>query len=871
MGLALRWNLADQTTAAKKTNAREVLVAWANEQEHWVRGIVREVLNTRQPAPEDVINQAYQTCLAEKGLSSDSITDSPKLELDSQEEDQGEVLRLRTLKEVENVNRLAPGQVVDFNDRLTILYGENATGKSGYVRILKRAAAVRSAEEILPDIHATTEPGPPSALLEYTLNGTRRAAKWSGESGVRPFTRMSIFDSRAVSFHLDDELTYSYTPRDLALFQYVSQAISAVSNLLDKARKEAELRENPFLHRFQSGSTVYQKIETLSSATDLAELESLALVTDEEEATLPGLREQVEALNPQLIASRLELSHADQKLLSSIRSVALTISSFDRDLYNQALETLKQSEERQRAATTTAFARFGVPGALSDAWRDFVVAGDAYLQDLNLDDYPEGGKPCLYCRQDLGESAVALLRQYRDYCNNTLQADVDAARDAVAAVASSLTSINFGSVQLDVTAKAKVEAGQASPPLFVAASEFFSSVPNLVDLVAARIPLASGDIIAAAARLRTATESALEDAESRISTLRTQSAERKTARADAEKRVRDLEDRISLKAQLSFILRAVGNARWADRAKLIVSKRFPPLKTSLTNQTKIASEDLLNSDFQRLFEQERKALRAPTVRLQFPGRDAAAARRKSLGDYRLSEVLSEGEQKVIALSDFLAEAAIRPTSAPILFDDPVDSLDYKRIEYIVERVYTLSAEHQVVVFTHNIWFASLLLAKFESKQSAAGCSFYSVDLGPGEQPGFVSGGTHPRLDTPTKIRGRINEIINSANSATGETRKALIERGYAQLRAWCESVSEQELLHSLSERYRANIMVGKLKDIRADRLPAAAEVICRVFDRACGIIDAHAMATETLGTTPDLQDLKDDWKDAQNALAAYKA
>ena len=671
-----------------KTTAREVLVVWANEQEHWVRSIVREVLNTRQPAPDDLIEQSYQTCLAEKGLSSGPVTDSPKLELYSEEDDQGEALRLKTLKEVENVNRLAPGQVIDFNDRLTILYGENATGKSGYVRILKRAAAVRSAEEILPNIHATTAPGPPSAVLEYTLNGKHDDAKWSGESGVRPFTRMSIFDSRAVSFHLDDELTYSYTPRDLALFQHVNQGISAVSALLDEARKEAELGENPFLHRFQPGSAVYPKIETLSSATDLAELETLALVEDEEEGTLSGLREQVEALNPQLIASRLELVRADRELLASIRSVAATVSEFDRDAYNQALEALAQAEERQRAATETAFASFDIPGALSEAWRDFVIAGDAYLKDLNLEDYPEEGKSCLYCRQGLDGSAVALLRQYHDYCNNTLQADVETASKAVTTAAGSLQSLNLATLQPGVALKTTVEAGQTPPPLFAAASELITTAANLVDKLASRLPVPSGDIIAVAAELRTSAQSALEDAERAISTLQGQSAERKTARAEAERKVRDLEDRLTLKAQLPAIRRAVENAKWAERAKLIVRKRFPPLKTSLTNQTKVASEDLLNSDFQRLFEKERKALRAPAVRLQFPGRDAAAARHKSLGDHRLSEVLSEGEQKVIALSDFLAEAAIRPTSAPILFDDPVNSLDYKRIEYIVERIYS---------------------------------------------------------------------------------------------------------------------------------------------------------------------------------------
>ena len=133
------------------------------------------------------------------------------------------------------------------------------------------------------------------------------------------------------------------------------------------------------------------------------------------------------------------------------------------------------------------------------------------------------------------------------------------------------------------------------------------------------------------------------------------------------------------------------------------------------------------------------------MKLQFPGREAAAARRKSLtAAHKLSDILSEGEQKVIALADFLAEAVIRRSSAPIIFDDPVTSLDYKRLDYIVDRLVSLSEDHQVIVFTHNIWFATALLAKFEN--SVADCSYYDISEAQGTT-GIVTPGNHPRWDT----------------------------------------------------------------------------------------------------------------------------
>ena len=64
-------------------------------------------------------------------------------------------------------------------------------------------------------------------------------------------------------------------------------------------------------------------------------------------------------------------------------------------------------------------------------------------------------------------------------------------------------------------------------------------------------------------------------------------------------------------------------------------------------------------------------------------------------------------------------------------------------------------------------------------------------------------------------------------------------------------------------------MMTKLLDVRVDRLAAAIDVISRVFKKACRVTDAHSQPLETLGSQPTLQDLKNDWKEAQEARSAY--
>jgi hypothetical protein len=54
--------------------------------------------------------------------------------------------------------------------------------------------------------------------ISYTLGGTEDTVEWNNEAGV-PLSRLGVFDVRAVFFYVDEELTYTYTLSDLALFR----------------------------------------------------------------------------------------------------------------------------------------------------------------------------------------------------------------------------------------------------------------------------------------------------------------------------------------------------------------------------------------------------------------------------------------------------------------------------------------------------------------------------------------------------------------------------------------------------------------------------------------------------------------------------
>ena len=71
------------------------------------------------------------------------------------------------------------------------------------------------------------------------------------------------------------------------------------------------------------------------------------------------------------------------------------------------------------------------------------------------------------------------------------------------------------------------------------------------------------------------------------------------------------------------------------------------------------------------------------------------------GHVATSEILSEGEARVVAIAGFLAEVRLMVNGNPIVMDDPASSLDHVYTRGIARRLAREAKERQVILFTHN--------------------------------------------------------------------------------------------------------------------------------------------------------------------------
>src|SRR5699024_837011 len=74
----------------------------------------------------------------------------------------------------------------------------------------------------------------------------------------------------------------------------------------------------------------------------------------------------------------------------------------------------------------------------------------------------------------------------------------------------------------------------------------------------------------------------------------------------------------------------------------------------------------------------------------------------------IKDILSEGEKNAASLSYFLAEISHAEQNGPLIFDDPVSSLDDTRRDFVAGEIAQLALKRQVIVFTHDIYFMTKL-------------------------------------------------------------------------------------------------------------------------------------------------------------------
>lgn len=770
------------------------------------------------------------------------------------EANQDATVVLTSLHTLVNVGKIPSDQTLEFRSHgLTIAYGGNGTGKSGYARVLKQACRARSPGTVYANAYDPNFPQlTPSATIAFDLDGTPDQALWSGQRGhvPRPELRgISVFDGDCARHYLQAREAATFQPIALTYLQQLANGLNQALH----PRLQAEITwlavdVTPF-NAIPADTEAGRVVHPISATTDLARARALAALTADEQAELSRLPREISEVDPTARATLLENTATNvDELVNAIGTAAGIVSDNAIDAAQSAHRRLLDAEAAERAASNLLQAEDAtqlLPGTGQGPWALLFNAAREYSTGAA---YPEQAFPvtgegaqCVLCQQELTPAAKNRLQRFDRYVRDTASEAAQAARNAwqqlVRDVGQATITFTVSQVMSD-SLRGRIETLPGDIRIFQ--EDLLSRLQWLRAAVAngewqdrpmyrGANPTASIRQIAANLRAEaTALRANLDAAVLAAKRLRLKELEARRRLSEHIDSIAQVVGNLGHKAKLQRCLEDIGNTRPISLFAGQLARTY--VSEALAGRM---NDELRKLDLYHIRVGVSSTGDVGSVRLGI-----------LLPDSQLDPhlVLSEAEQRVCALAYFFAELQQSGSTSGIVFDDPVSSLDHNHRTAVARRIVEESAVRQVIVFTHDaVFFRELntLCGDAGRTPSVKSISYRA------EGPGYIDAGLpydmrrhHERI---AQHRANHQRIAAHFNNPPGDNEQLAIRNAYDDLRVTIEVGIEDTILNETVVRFRDNISVGRLDGVMIVQ-DAEYREVQRLHDKCCRNVRAHSHA-----------------------------
>jgi AAA domain len=828
------------------------LTQWAANLARWQRYVLGTA-STQGPLTPHQIDQAYTLFLFDHGLGKPVANPAIPTIAARPTEKLVEKLVLTRVDDITGVNALPSRGMLTFGPQLTVIYGGNGAGKSGYARLLANACYSRQRPNILPDIYAEGQRPPIRATFHLAAGDEDlEPLGFSDPEEVTPLKRIAVFDAMVARHHISQTAAFEFKPAGFDVFPELSRVCGEVAQRLegDIAKRS---RPNTFPPAFLGGAgptIVHSLVEALGADTDLEALKELGRYGPTESARIAELDLQLLALRSQ---SPRELLRERQQARADVASLHRQLSEIARQFTpeataSRAARTLSAKEKSDAAVVLGAdqFRRSFFRAVGSPAWGAFISQFHAFAMEEGSD-YPSADARCLLCERPLDEASrshvAALLkfvesdaRQQALEAQKRLTAEVEGLRALDLAIFAPATRVRSHVQRLDPTVESVVAAAIG------ALAEAHTTA--LEDLGRMSGTAGSADASQALSRLA----SLAGGIEADIARLSQDNTDQAIASMEAERRL--LRHRHVLSQQLAEIERWLEDAKWVRTA---VSARTACGTRFITDKEKELFARVVGDGYRNRLAAECKALDCTVpVELRTVGREGRTVRSLTMpGGHKPHEVLSEGEQRAVALADFLTEVDQNPAGAGIVLDDPVTSQDHERKRRIAARLAAEAETRQVIVFTHDLVFLSQLSEASEAV--GVGLVRHWVER-TDNRPGHVTLDDGPGTERDFRKTDRAKAALAAAKQETGSAREAAVRRGMGSLRRTLEELVVAHLFKNVVPRWEDRVIVTALPKIAWDY--SKVQEISDLYQDISAYIEGHTHTDLAMGAPPTPEQLE---------------
>lgn len=695
---------------------------------------------------------------------------------------------LEQMTSFSNFKLLSNDLQLNFDKRITIIFGTNGSGKSSLCESFKILSNTDKPKRPIKNLRHTSSETP-SFTYKFKNNATSQT--WTPSLGYGIHSdKIKYFDSSVaahnVTVAVEPGRVIVLAPFKLGIFESVKMLTTQIR---DELKRKQEVNTSLLSTALVELNTKFQEYEgsslksiTISTMGTLsAEISKAETFDKQNELTdLLTSKQNFEKAASDVGLKALKLEHHE---LGLIINDLQTIVDAAKELWTiNPSEKSKILEIKKAAQQTIAYDL--IPNGVSlDGLLALIGSASAIC---NLDSAT--GQVCPLCRRNLEKEQIELFKKYHELVSGQLETDISKLNTEIDKSTKLINKIQ--TVNMNAWDK------QTTIP-----SETIEKYKNCVAQISSACSLTtapSPEVLNVKSSLKEMLQFNTKLLESKATAIK----ESSNGRDAILQKLEILKSKISPLQYQDCLSKNIEKLRktqqLVDKSKAFQKALsvFTPLMTKITLTSKIAYEKLVVVDFETRLNQEYKNLTEKDmttfgVVLKRIGSDASVTVKPQVGSSAIEEVLSEGELRMHSLALFFAE--LECSSCPVLvFDDPASSFDYNYISNYCIRLRNFALAHQqcqIIILTHNWEFFVQMQTKLNK---SALCN--DIDVQILENCSFVSEYSE-KLET---LKNEIKATLILPNEPTNRQKEKLA----GDLRRLIESIINTHVFNNQRSQYK---------------------------------------------------------------------